>query len=178
MQRVSAEPVIELRIPFGNKLLTPSLATICTWFAPLMSAAAIGVAINNDDGPLASAVWLFSAALLWVIAVRYWRATVVLTDEGVVRQNVWRRRVVPWREIEGIEFGYVVPGPGPGLWAGPALILRDGRRVELHACTGRRTRLRLAGLLISGVDQHSIPSWIERSYQPRWRDLDLPIRDT
>lgn len=99
------------------------------------------------------------------------RRSVILTAERVEVHTGWRRRQVPWADVEAVEFCQIAWGKGTVPAA--ELALKDGSRVELRALAqaGRRTRQRQVDLLaaacrVHGVEVRSDGSWF-------WRRITL-----
>ena len=106
-----------------------------------------------------------------VLGTVEWRRSVTLTDVGVEVHTGWRRRVVPWGDVDAIEFCQIRMGKGTTPAA--ELVRRDGSRVELRALaqTAGRVRQRQVDVLAVACARHGVEIRSDGSWW--WRRIDL-----
>ena len=106
-----------------------------------------------------------------VLGTVEWRRSVTLNDDGVEVHTGWRRRFVPWGDLEAIEFCQILMGKGTTPAA--ELVRRDGSRVELRALaqTAGRVRQRQVDVLADACARHGVEVRSDGSWW--WRRIDL-----
>jgi hypothetical protein len=106
-----------------------------------------------------------------LLGVVEWRRSVKLTPAGIDVHTGWKRRQIPWPDVEAVEFCQI--RMGQGTIPAAAVIRKDGSRVELRALAqaGRRVRQRQVDVLATACKVHQVDLRSDGSWY--WRRIAL-----